>query len=194
MHKDAPNHSRSASSELLQIITDFSSTLLKRKQDGCPFLPVLESSKTLMKTWGNESPSGELFLFEGPLDARVFIVDSEGSFFQKEAGQLLVKILGAMKLPVDRVFICSAQDTKSIHAKIKEISPKVIVTLGAKAGQSLLNTQLPLEQFAGKFHEYHGVKVMPTFHPSKLLKQLEYKRQVWDAMKQVMAYAGLNRD
>ena len=103
---------------------------------------------------------------------------------------MLIKILAAMKLTTDSVFICNADNPESVNAKIKIILPKVIITLGEKAGQSLLKIQQPLEKFQGRFHEYYGIKVMPTFHPSLLLKKPEFKRQVWEDMQQVMEHAG----
>ncbi|MDM8539441.1 uracil-DNA glycosylase family protein, partial [Desulfobacterales bacterium HSG17] len=92
----------------------------------------------------------------------------------------------AMKLTIDSVFICNAGNLNSVNEKIKTVSPKVIITLGTKAGQALLEIRQPLDKFQGRFHEYHGIKVMPTFHPSLLLKHPEYKRQVWDDMQKVM--------
>jgi len=96
-----------------------------------------------------------------------------------------------MHVTPDDVFICNTGDDRSIHKKIKTASPKVIITLGTKASQSLLKIRQPLEQLRGKFHEYNGIKVMPTYHPSLLLNHPEYKRQVWEDMKQVMDYTGL---
>ncbi|MBU1193819.1 MAG: uracil-DNA glycosylase [Proteobacteria bacterium] len=191
MQGNIPHASGSAVSQLLQIIKDFSSFLENRKQSKQTFLPVSESSQSLMKNWGRVSVPDTVFSFEGPPNAAVFIIDSEGGFFKGEAGQLLVKILGAMNLSPDQVFICNAQVPEAVHSKIREMSPGIIVTLGTKAGQLVLDVPSPVDQFRGKFHEYQGIRVMPTFHPSRLLKHPENKREVWDDMKQVMAYAGL---
>lgn len=191
MQGNIPHASGSAVSQFLQIIKDFSSFLENRKQNKQTFLPVSESSQSLMKNWGRISVPDTVFSFEGPQNAAVFIIDSEGGFFKGEAGQLLVKILGAMHLSADQVFICNAEDPRAIHSKIREMSPGIIVTLGTKAGQLVLDVPSPVDQFRGKFYEYQGIKVMPTFHPSRLLKHPEAKREVWEDMKQVMAYAGL---
>ncbi len=96
-----------------------------------------------------------------------------------------------MNLSSDSVFICNTGDFRSVYKKIKVVSPKVIITLGTKAAQSLLNIRQPLELLRGKFYEYHGIKVLPTFHPSLLLEQSQFKRQVWEDMKLVMELAGL---
>ena len=130
------------------------------------------------------------FFFEGPENATIFIIDSDTGFFKGKSGELLTKILKAMNLSPDSVFICNADDLGLVHEKIKTICPEIIITLGTKAGQSLLQIKSPLEQFRGKFHEYNGIKVMPTFHPSLLLKHPEYKRQVWEDMKRVMENMG----
>ncbi len=111
-----------------------------------------------------------------------------------ESGKLLEKILNAMNLSLDSVFICTVTDKKTLKKTIKSISPKVVITLGTKACHSILNNKASLKQVHGKFQDFHGVKVMPTFHPSLLLKHPEYKRQVWEDMKLVIDYAGLKSD
>ena len=182
---------KSIQTELIRVIEDFSQYLSIQKEAGNTVLGISEKSKNLINNWGTKARVREPFFFEGPENAPVFILDSEGCFFKGESGQLLVKILSAMKLTLDSVFICNSGDIQSVHAKIKLISPRVIITLGTRAGQSLLNISQPLADFRGKFHEYNGIKVMPTFHPSLLLKRPQFKRQVWEDMKLVMEYAGL---
>ncbi len=99
-----------------------------------------------------------------------------------------------MNLSQDQIFICNCDDLEALNAKINIHSPKIIITLGSKAGKLICKTENPLTEFRGRFFEYQGVKVMPTFHPSLLIKDPQYKRQVWEDMKQVMAVAGLNPD
>ena len=187
------NEPGSIKTQMIQVIKDFSQYLLYQKKTGNTFLSLSEKSEALINNWGNNWGTQSLaqnFFFEGPPNAAIFIIDSETGFFKGESGQLLVKILSAMKLSSDCVFICNAEDLELVHEKIKTISPEIIITLGTKAGQSLLQIKLPLEQFRGKFYEYNGIKVMPTFHPSLLLKHPEYKRQVWEDMKRVMENVG----
>ena len=181
----------SIKTEYVQVVRDFSQYLSFQRQIGNTGLDISEKSKELINNWGTKSRTRRSFLFEGPENAAIFILDSEKIFFKGESGELLKKILKAMNLSLNSVFICNADDIKSVEAKISVVSPKVIITLGTKAGQSLLKLQHPLEQFRGKFHEYKGIKVMPTFHPSFLLKKPEYKRQVWEDMKLVMNFPGL---
>ncbi|MBT3387052.1 MAG: uracil-DNA glycosylase [Desulfobacula sp.] len=179
--------------QITRVIKDFSQYLFNQKQIGNTFFDLSEESNTLINNWGTKSPS-QNFFFQGHENASVFIIDSETQFFRGESGKLLIKILKAMKLSSDSIFICNADDLKSVHEKINVISPKIIITLGTKAGQSLLKIKSPLEQFRGRFHKHNGILVMPTFHPSLLLKQPEYKRQVWEDMKLVMENAGLKDD
>ena len=180
--------------EFIHVLKDFSQYLLQQKQIGNNFFEISKKSETKVnnwgQNWGSRDGAQENFFFQGPENAKVFILDSGTGFFKDKSGELLIKILAAMKLTTDSVFICNADNPKSVKAKIKTILPKVIITLGEKAGQSLLKIQQPLEKFQGRFHEYYGIKVMPTFHPSLLLKKPEFKRQVWEDMQQVMEYAG----
>ena len=136
----------------------------------------------------------DLFFSQGPENAGIYILDSIGRFFKGKSGELLIKIMGAMNLSIDQVFICNVDDIPAVCKQIDNNIPKVIITLGSKAGKILLNTDQPLESFRGKFFKFHGIRVMPTFHPSLLVKDPKYKRQVWEDMKQVMTYAGLNHD
>jgi len=188
---DVQNDFDSIKTEFIQVIKDLSHYLSLQKQAGNTGFDISEKSEELINNWGRKSLTPLSFFSEGPETATVFIIDSEQTFFTGKSGDLLKKILAAMNLSSEYIFICNADDLKSVEEKIKVISPKVVITLGTKAGQSLLKLQHPLEQFRGRFHDYHGIKVMPTFHPSLLLQQPEYKRQVWEDMKLVMKYSGL---
>ncbi|MBU8912258.1 MAG: uracil-DNA glycosylase [Desulfobacterales bacterium] len=191
MSAEVQNNPDAIKTEFIRVINDFSHYLSRQKETGNTFLDISEESKAIVNNWGSISRTQDTFSFQGSENASVFIIDSEGNFFKGEGGALLIKILNAMNLSSDSVFICNAGDFRSVYKKIKAVAPKIIITLGTKAGQSLLNVKQPLEKFRGKFHEYHGIKVMPTFHPSMLLKQSEYKRQVWEDMKLVMKLSGL---
>ncbi|WP_300460926.1 uracil-DNA glycosylase [Desulfobacula sp.] len=185
------NDRDSIKTDLISVINDFSLYLSAQRKMGNTSLGISKPSEALINNWGMKSQPQTPFFFEGPENASIFILDSGTRFFKGPGGELLIKILAAMTLSSDAVFICNAGDAIAVHQKIDIISPKVIITLGTQAGQFLLKNRQPLEQFRGRFHDYHGIKVMPTFHPSLLLKHPEYKRQVWEDMKRVMAYAGL---
>jgi len=177
--------------DFFQIIRDFSGYLALQKKSGNSCLCISKESEVIINAWGKTEEPNPLFFFEGSETADFFIIDSGTHFYKGKSGQLLKKILKAMNVTPDDVFICNTGDDRSIHKKIKTVSPKMIIALGTKASQSLLKIRQPLEQLRGKFHEYNGIKVMPTYHPSLLLKHPEYKRQVWEDMKQVMDYTGL---
>ncbi len=194
MDSDISSDSDSIKKQISSVIKNFSQYLLYQKQTGNTFLDLSKESNTLINNWGAQKSPAQKFFFQGPENATIFIIDSEAHFFTGESGALLIKILKAMKLSSDSIFICNSDDLKSVHEKIKTICPEMIITLGAKAGKSLLKIERPLEEFRGKFYEYKGIKVMPTFHPSRLLRQPEYKRQVWEDMKCVMEKAGLKYD
>lgn len=192
MSKESSSHGAGpVNAGLIQVIKDFSHYLVLQKQTGYPFPGISEDSCALINKWGTRTLPKAAFFFEGPENADVFIIDSEGSFFQGKSGELLKKILAAMALSCDAVFICNAEDMNAVLQKIKTISPKIIITLGDRAGQALLGEKQPLEHFRGRFFDHQGIRVMPTFHPSLLLTQPQFKRQVWEDMKQVMASSGL---
>ncbi len=69
--------------------------------------------------------------------------------------------------------------------RIEIIKPKLICCLGRFAAQLLLKTTVPISKLRGKFYDYHGIKIMPTFHPAYLLRNPSSKREVWDDMKLV---------
>ncbi|MGH9897765.1 MAG: uracil-DNA glycosylase, partial [Pyrinomonadaceae bacterium] len=69
--------------------------------------------------------------------------------------------------------------------EIDVVRPEVIVVLGNTAVRNLLNTTVGISKLRGNFLDYHGVKVMPTFHPAYLLRDPSKKREVWEDMKKV---------
>jgi len=155
---------------------------------------------------------------EGDPDARLMFVgeapgaeeDRTGRPFVGRAGQLLDKMIQAMGLAREQVYIANvlksrppnnATPTAEEAAKcgpylleqIRIIEPEVIVTLGRPAAQLLLETKEPMGRLRGVWREYEGVPVMPTFHPAFLLRQgaRENREKVWSDLQQVMARLGL---
>jgi len=131
--------------------------------------------------------------------------DEQGEPFVGRAGQLLTKIIEGIGIKREQVFIgninrCrppanrAPESDESVVCKpflLREIAvvrPKVIVVLGATAAQNLLETKVPIGKLRGHFHDYQGVKVMPTFHPAYLLRDPHKKREVWEDMKLVRDY------
>ncbi len=134
--------------------------------------------------------------------------DIPGEPFVGEAGQLLTKIIEAMGFSRKDVYICnvikcrppgnrnpSQEEVESCHPfmlrQIRAISPEVIVALGTFAAQTLLKTREPISRVRGRFHDYHGIQLMPTFHPAYLLRNPAMKREVWEDMKAVMRKFGM---
>ncbi|MGB7203239.1 MAG: uracil-DNA glycosylase [Pyrinomonadaceae bacterium] len=136
--------------------------------------------------------------------------DRLGEPFVGRAGQLLTDIIKAIGFKREQVFIgninrCrppgnrAPEQDESVVCKpflLREIAvvrPRVVVVLGATAAQNLLETRTPIGKLRGHFHDYLGVKVMPTFHPAYLLRDPHKKREVWEDMKTVRDYLNLNK-
>jgi uracil-DNA glycosylase len=128
--------------------------------------------------------------------------DIQGIPFVGRAGQLLTKIIEAIDLKRDDVYIANvikcrppgnrnpepdeiAQCEPFLFRQIDSIKPKVIVTLGKFAAQTLLRTEDPISRIRGRVFDYRGAKLVPTFHPAYLLRNPSSKREVWEDMKLV---------
>jgi uracil-DNA glycosylase family 4 len=134
--------------------------------------------------------------------------DLKGEPFVGRAGQLLTDIIKAMKLTRDDVYIanvikCRPPENRNpepdeldacrpfIKRQIEMVQPKVIVTLGKFALQSLTGRGYAVSAARGQWTEYDGIKVMPTYHPAYLLRTPSAKKDVWQDMKKVMAELGI---
>jgi uracil-DNA glycosylase len=137
--------------------------------------------------------------------------DRMGEPFVGRAGQLLTQIIEAIGLKRDDVFIgninrCRPPGNRApleeeaaackpfLMREIAVVRPKVIVVLGATAAQNLLDTKVTIGKLRGHFHDYMGVKVMPTFHPAYLLRDPNKKRDVWEDMKKVRDFLASLRE
>jgi len=150
--------------------------------------------------FGAGLPAAKLvFVGEGP----GFEEDQQGRPFVGAAGQLLTRIIGAIKLDRAQVYICNifkcrppgnrnpeSDEIKScfpfLERQLAAIQPDFIVALGAFAAQTLLETNTPISRLRKRFHEYNGIKVLPTYHPAYLLRNSDKKREVWEDMKMLM--------
>jgi DNA polymerase len=134
--------------------------------------------------------------------------DIKGEPFVGRAGQLLTEIIKAMKLTRDDVYIanvikCRPPENRNpepdeldacrpfIKRQIELIQPKVIVTLGKFALQSLTGRSYAISAARGQWADYGGIKVMPTYHPAYLLRTPSAKKDVWQDMKKVMGELGI---
>ena len=127
--------------------------------------------------------------------------DEKGEPFVGRAGQLLNKILEAVQLKREEVFICNIlkcrppnnrdPQTEEIDCcepylwkQLEIIKPKIILCAGRIAGQSLLKTNASLTLLRGKVHDYRGIPLMVTYHPAALLRNPNWKRPCWEDMQQ----------
>ena len=158
------------------------------------------SEKRRNIVFGDGAPGAKLvFVGEGP----GFEEDQQGLPFVGPAGQLLTRIINAINLERDQVYICNVikcrppgnrnPDSDEISTcfpflkrQLTAIQPKFIVALGTFAAQTLLETRTPISRLRGRFHEYNGIKVLPTYHPAYLLRNPDKKREVWEDMKMLM--------
>jgi DNA polymerase len=155
---------------------------------------------------------------EGDPDAKIFFIgegpgeneDIQGRPFVGRAGELLNKMIAGMDLRREQVFIanivkCRPPDnrvpapgevetcTPYLVRQLEIIQPRVIVTLGLPAAKYMLNTNSTMGRMRGQWHNWRGIKLMPTFHPAYLLRSYteENRRLVWSDLKMVMAEVGL---
>ncbi len=152
---------------------------------------------------GNADSPDVLFIGEGPNAEE----DAQGRPFVGEAGQLLTQMIGAMGYRRDQVFItntvkCRPPGTRVplsgeisacspyLRKQIELIKPKIIVTLGKNAIESLLNKKVAITRSRGTWMKYEGIDLMPTFGPSYLLRFPAKKREVWADLQSVLAKLG----
>ncbi len=155
--------------------------------------------------FGTGNPKTEL-MFIGEAPGRD--EDLKGEPFVGRAGQLLTKMIEAMGLSREKVYIAnivkcrppdnrlplpeeSAECFPFLLQQIRAIQPRFIITLGNLATQTLLATKVGITQLHGKFHDFHGSQLMPTYHPAFLLRNPNMKKPCWEDLKLVMAQMGL---
>ena len=178
---------------------DFDMGRLRHEATACERCELHATRTTVVFGTGNES-ADLMFVGEAPGADE----DRQGEPFVGRAGQLLTKIIEAMGFTRDEVYIANVlkcrppgnRNPKPIEIETCEpflikqvelIEPKVICALGSFAAQALLHTNEAISRLRGRFHDYHGAKLMPTYHPAFLLRNPQSKREVWEDMKQVMA-------
>ncbi len=175
---------------------------IRRELGDCRRCSLGEKRTNLVFGVGNENAD---IAFVGEAPGRD--EDLRGEPFVGEAGQLLTKIVLAMGLAREDVYICNVLKCRPpnnrnpqpdeiescepfLLRQLQAISPKVIIALGTFAAQTLLRTREPISRLRGRFHDYHGIPLMPTFHPAYLLRNPAMKREVWDDMKTVLKKLG----
>ncbi len=154
--------------------------------------------------FGSGNPRAELvFVGEAPGAEE----DRQGVPFVGPAGQLLTKMIEAMKFTRDTVYICNVAKCRPpgnrnpepdeieacepfLKGQLAALKPKVIVALGKFAAQTLLRDSTPITRLRGQWRTYAGVPLMPTFHPAYLLRSPDEKKLAWLDLKEVMKRFG----
>jgi uracil-DNA glycosylase len=163
----------------------------------------LHQTRTQIVFGAGNSNAELLFLGEGPVASD----DREGIPFAGKPGELLSQMIKAMGFRLEDVYLshlvkCRPPNDRApsseeiatcepfLMSQIKIISPKVIVTLGRFASQTLLKSEQSLDELRGQWTSYEGIDVMPTLHPEFLLGTPARKRDAWHDLQQVMARLG----
>ncbi len=146
---------------------------------------------------GEGHPSAELLIVGEAPGANE---DEEGRPFVGESGDLLTKILGAIQLSREDVFLCNVLKHRPsgnrdplpdevvacqpyLLRQIEIVRPRVILALGRSAAQTVLQTSAGIGALRGRLHRYHGVPLLVTYHPAALLLNDAWKRPTWEDMK-----------
>ena len=170
---------------------------VRRELGDCERCKLHKTRTNIVFGTGNEQAK-LVFVGEGPgLDE-----DIQGEPFVGAAGQLLTRIIRAINLRREDVYICNIikcrppknrnPEPDEIEAckpfvlkQLEVIRPRLICALGSVAAQALLETAAPIGILRGRFHSFRGVKLMPTYHPAYLLRNPAKKRGVWEDMQMI---------
>jgi uracil-DNA glycosylase len=177
----------------------------ERLLQGCRQCTLCAARQTIV--FGSGNPLAQLVVIgEGPGADE----DAQGQPFVGRAGQLLTKIIAAMKFTRDEVYItnivkCRPPENRTpfrdeveacqpyLLTQIRTIGPRVIVALGKTATSFFVPSPAGMSDLRGKFVDFGGIPVMPTFHPSYVMRNegdTRVKRLVWQDMQQVMEFLG----
>lgn len=152
--------------------------------------------------FGSGNPNADLmFVGEAPGADE----DEQGMPFVGRAGQLLTRIIQAIEMRREDVYICNvlkcrppgnrAPESDEVAAcrgfvmrQVASVRPRVICALGTYAAQALLGTKDSIGRLRGHFIDFHGAKLMATFHPAYLLRNPAEKRKVWEDVQKIRDY------
>jgi uracil-DNA glycosylase family 4 len=178
-----PFHSVGSTAALAKLIED------------CTRCPLYETARNAVP--GSGDPTAELMCVGEAPGANE---DETGQPFVGQAGGLLTKILAAIDLTRDQVFITNVLKHRPpgnrnpapneveacspyLVRQIQMIKPKVILALGTFAAQTLLDTKTPIGKLRGAVHRYYGIPLIVTYHPAALLRNPAWKRPTWEDVK-----------
>lgn len=175
---------------------------LEKEYADCQLCPLSKTRTRLV--FGSGSPEAELmFIGEAP----GFDEDKQGLPFVGAAGQLLTKMIQAMKLTREKVYIANCLKCRPpgnrnplpteivtcnpiLMRQIEIIRPRVICALGKFAAQTVMQNEEPISRMRGRFFEKYGALVMPTFHPAYLLRNPADKKLAWEDLQKIMKELG----
>jgi DNA polymerase len=194
-----PSFSTKGSAEVVALHGVAPTLEMVREEIGdCQRCPLCSTRKNIV--FGTGDPHASLlFVGEAPGEDE----DLKAEPFVGRAGQLLTKMIIAMGLSRETVYIaniikCRPPKNRNpapeeiaacqpfLLKQIQAIRPKVICALGTFSAQTLLSTQQKISALRGQFHDFHGIKVLPTFHPAYLLRNPNEKKRVWEDLQKIM--------
>ena len=176
-------------------MAEISWELLESQVEACRMCGLCEHIHHKVPGQGDHH-SPLMFIGEGPGQ----VEDEQGLAFVGPAGQLLTRMLLAIDLPRDRVYICNVVNCPPPNNRVPEpqeaaacmlhlrmqvalVRPRVIVLLGSTAAKNTLGEDIRITRDRGKWFERKGVWMMPTYHPSALLRDTSKKRDAWEDMQ-----------
>ena len=176
-------------------MAEISWELFDRQVAACTMCPLCQNIHNKVPGQGDKQ-SPLMFIGEGPGQ----VEDEEGLAFVGPAGQLLTRMLAAISLPRDRVYICNIVKCRPPNNRVPEeaeaeacklhlrmqvalVKPKVIVLLGSTAAKNTLGPEIRITRDRGRWFERKGVWMMPTYHPSALLRDTSKKAEAWEDMQ-----------
>jgi len=170
---------------------------LSAEVEGCAKCQLAETRTNVV--FGQGDPHARLvFIGEAPGADE----DARGLAFIGRAGQLLTRIIEAIKLDRSEVFICNILKCRPpgnrtptsietecclpyLMRQLDVIRPRIICALGNSAAQTLLKTKSPMNRMRGRFHQFGDAILMPTYHPAALLRNPAYKKDVWEDVQMI---------
>jgi uracil-DNA glycosylase len=189
--------------------------------DAAPVAPINDKAAALATLAAEVAPCANCALHagrtqtvfgSGSADADLVLIgeapgrdeDLQGQPFVGASGQLLTKILGAVDLARDEVYICNILKCRPpnnrdplpdevvacepyLKRQLAILEPRLILCLGRIAAQTLLGTKASLASLRRTVHFYQGIPVMSTYHPAALLRDAKYKRDTWDDVRKARA-------
>ena len=191
VYEDLPGYGEAKAGSLITL------EAIRKELGDCKRCKLHSGRSNIVFGTGNEN-AGLLFVGEGPGRDE----DIKGEPFVGKAGQLLTRIINAINLTREEVYIANIikcrppgnRDPEPDEIKacepflakqIQAIKPEIICALGAFAAQTLLKTDEKISKLRGRFHSYQRIKLLPTYHPAFLLRNPNFKRFVWEDMQTI---------